>query len=93
MREIAEETGLTVRVTGLVGLFTSPRHVVEYPTGEIRQQFAVCFHARPVGGYLHPDGAETDAARWFRLDGLRIHPSVRLRITHALTHPHLHYLD
>lgn len=96
VREVGEETGLVVRVRGLVGLFTSPRHVVAYPGGEIRQQFGVCFHARPVGGRLRPDGTVTDAARWFRpgeLDGLRIHPSVRLRITHALTHPHSHYLD
>ena len=45
VRETAEETGLQVRITGLVGLFTDPAHVVESASGgEIRQQFVVCFH-------------------------------------------------
>lgn len=90
VREVAEEAGLRIRVTALAGLFTSPRHVVAYSHGEVRQQFAVCFHARPLGGRLHPDGTETDAAGWFRpadLDALRIHPSMRLRIAESLAHP------
>ena len=45
VRETAEESGLQVRITGLVGLFTDPAHVVEPAVGgEIRQQFVVCFH-------------------------------------------------
>ena len=43
VRETAEESGLHVRITGLVGLFTDPAHVVEPAVGgEIRQQFVVC---------------------------------------------------
>ena len=47
-REVAEESGVTISVSRLVGVFTDPRHVMVYPdTGEVRQQFAVCFHAVP----------------------------------------------
>jgi 8-oxo-dGTP diphosphatase len=48
VRETAEEAGVQVLVTGLVGLFTDPGTVVRSPGGEVRQQFAVLFRARPV---------------------------------------------
>jgi 8-oxo-dGTP diphosphatase len=66
VREAAEEAGLRVRITGLVGLFTDPAHVVEAATGgEIRQQFVVCFHGWAVWGRPRPDGHETADAAWF----------------------------
>src|SRR3979411_444891 len=52
VREVEEETGLEVEVTGLIGLYTDPRHVIAYEDGEVRQQFNVCFQARIVGGTL-----------------------------------------
>lgn len=50
IREMEEETGVLVEVTGLVGIHTDPGHVVAYDDGEVRQEFSVCFHARPVSG-------------------------------------------
>src|SRR5689334_21635397 len=50
VRETAEESGVRIRVTGLVGLFTDPRHVVRDADGAVRQQFAVVFRGCPVGG-------------------------------------------
>jgi ADP-ribose pyrophosphatase YjhB (NUDIX family) len=45
VRETAEESGLRVQITGLVGLFTDPAHVVRAAVGgEIRQQFVVVLH-------------------------------------------------
>lgn len=44
VREVKEETGLDVRVTGIVGLYTNPNHVMAYDDGEVRQQFSICFH-------------------------------------------------
>src|SRR5947209_5294112 len=38
VRETAEESGLRVTVTGIVGLFTDPGVVVRSPTGQVRQQ-------------------------------------------------------
>ena len=46
VREVAEETGLTVEMTGSVGIYTDPGHVMAYDDGEVRQEFSVCFHAR-----------------------------------------------
>src|SRR5882757_5822046 len=50
VREVKEETGLDVRITGLVGTYTDPRHVIAYTDGEVRRQFNICFTARVTGG-------------------------------------------
>ena len=50
VREVKEETGIDVEVTGLVGIFSNPGHVVAYPDGEVRQGFSICVSARPVAG-------------------------------------------
>ena len=84
LREVREETGLDVDVTGLVGLYTDPRHVIAYTDGEVRQQFTLAFRTRLLGGQLARD-SESKELRWVsrdELDGLTIHPSMRLRIDH-----------
>lgn len=86
VREVHEETGIHVQVTGLVGLYTNPRHVMAYDDGEVRQQFSIAFRARPTGGHLR-GSTESKAVRWVpagELDDLPMHPSMRLRIQHAL---------
>ena len=89
VRETAEESGMTVEVTGLVGIYTDPGHVIADPRdGLVRQPFAVCFHARPLSGSPGGDQVETSDARWFVLSdmpALPIRPAMRLRIGHALT--------
>jgi 8-oxo-dGTP diphosphatase len=95
VRETAEEAGVQVVVTGLVGLFTDPGLVVRAVGGEVRQQFAVVFHARWVGGVPRGDGKETSEAAWMalaELPGLPIAPAVRAWIDQALAldePPHL----
>jgi 8-oxo-dGTP pyrophosphatase MutT (NUDIX family) len=90
-REVVEESGIKIRVTRLAGLYSDPGHVMVYPaTGEARQQFAVCLHALPVDGEPHPNNHETSDAAWVEpthLEQLPIHPSMRQRITDALTEP------
>jgi 8-oxo-dGTP pyrophosphatase MutT (NUDIX family) len=90
-REVAEESGVTVKVTRLAGVYTDPGHVIVYPaTGEARQQFAVCFHALPVAGVPEPDGDETSEAAWVPidwLDRLGMHPAMRRRISEAVSAP------
>lgn len=86
VREVVEETGISVAVEDIVGLYTDPQHVMEYDDGEVRQQFSICFHARPIGGSLRTS-SESKEVRWISpsdLDKLEIHPSMRLRITHGL---------
>jgi ADP-ribose pyrophosphatase YjhB (NUDIX family) len=85
-REVLEETGIRVEVISLVGIYTNPNHVMAYDDGEVRQQFSICFTARPVGGSL-TTSSESRQVRWVdptELDALDIHPSMRLRIDHAL---------
>jgi ADP-ribose pyrophosphatase YjhB (NUDIX family) len=94
VREVLEETGVEVEVTGLSGIYSDPRHVIAYDDGEVRQEFSICFHARPIGGNLRTS-SESRAVRWIRptdLENLSIHPSMRLRIEHAVEEndkPHL----
>jgi 8-oxo-dGTP pyrophosphatase MutT (NUDIX family) len=85
VREVREETGIDVEVTGIVGVYSDPRHVAEYTNGEVRQQFSICFRARYQAGRPTPSD-ESTAVRWVRrdeLDELDIHPSVRLRVEHG----------
>ena len=85
-REVHEETGIDVEITGLSGIYSDPKHVIAYDDGEVRQEFSLCFHAKPVSGDLR-SSSESRQARWVSPDSLpdlKIHPSMRLRIDHAL---------
>ncbi|MEW5539104.1 NUDIX domain-containing protein [Streptomyces cyaneofuscatus] len=86
VREVEEETGITVEIDSIVGLYTNPEHVLAYDDGEVRQQFSICFRAHPAGGSLRTS-SESKEVRWIDpadLDSLNIHPSMRLRIEHGL---------
>jgi ADP-ribose pyrophosphatase YjhB (NUDIX family) len=90
IREVGEETGITIEVTGLVGIYSNPRHVMAYDNGEVRQEFSICFRARPVAGEPRTSATsdESSEVRWVerhQIDELNIHPSIRLRISHAFT--------
>ena len=85
VRETEEETGITCEITGLVGIYTNPRHVIRYTSnGEVRQEFSIVFTARPIGGMLRPS-SESSEPQWVPAEtaaGLPMHPSMRLRILH-----------
>ncbi|MBQ6641984.1 MAG: NUDIX domain-containing protein [Saccharopolyspora sp.] len=85
-REAFEETGMTIAITGIVGIYSDPRHVIAYDDGEVRQEFSIVFHARPTGGELRTS-QESRRVHWVepeRIAEIDIHPSMRLRIQHAL---------
>ena len=87
VRETAEEAGVQVLVTGLLGIFTDPGHVIRSTSGEVRQQFAVLFRARALGGVPRGDGHETSDAAWVAvadLPRLPIPAPVRTWIGEAL---------
>jgi 8-oxo-dGTP pyrophosphatase MutT (NUDIX family) len=97
VRECHEETGLQVEITGLVGVFSTPDHVIAYMKGdkvkEARQPVNVCLHARPIGGSLTLTEEAAEVA-WVEPDDLEdyeIHPAIRLRIQHGLSfsEPHV----
>ncbi len=85
VRETQEEAGVRVEVTGMVGVYSNPGHVIAYTDGEVRQQFSLCLRAVPLGGTLTPSDESSDV-RWVARDDLGtldIHPSTLLRITHG----------
>lgn len=86
VREVKEETGIDIEVSGLVGIYSDPRHVIAYDDGEVRQQFAICVRGRAVGGTLR-GSSESSEVRWIdveELPHLDLHPTQRLRVSHAL---------
>jgi ADP-ribose pyrophosphatase YjhB (NUDIX family) len=88
VREVREETGITVDVTGLIGVYSDPAHVMAFSDGEVRQEFSLCFRARPIEGKPRTS-SESKEVLWVEPAGLAdldIHPSIRLRIRHGFEH-------
>lgn len=88
VREVKEETGYEVEVETITGIYTDPGHVMAYDDGEVRQQFSIAFRANLLGGEARTS-SESDRVEWVeseKLDGLELHPSMRLRIAHALAY-------
>lgn len=94
VREVKEETGLDVEITGLVGTYTDPRHIIAYNDGEVRRQFNICFTARIVGGTLaiSEESTELRFVAAEELDSLPMHHTQRLRLRHFLEHRSTPYL-
>lgn len=87
VREVKEETGIDCEVTGLVGIYTDPRHIIFYTSdGEARQEFSVLFTARAVGGEPTPS-SESREVVWVAREeilALRMDRSMRMRVQHYL---------
>jgi len=64
IRETREETGITPEITGLVGIYTDPRHVIHYTSDdEVRQEFSIVLTGRPLAGRPTPSD-ESSEVRW-----------------------------
>lgn len=94
VRECYEETGIDVKIVGLVGVFSNPAHVIAYrrdgKVTEVRQPINICLRAQPIGGQIVPGPGEASEVRWVEpreLDSYDIHPAIRLRIHHGLDNP------
>jgi 8-oxo-dGTP pyrophosphatase MutT (NUDIX family) len=88
VREVEEETGYKVEVEAITGTYTNPNHVMAYDDGEVRQQFSIAFRARLVGGERRTS-SESKEVEWLtpaEIEKLNVHPSMRLRLQHALDH-------
>lgn len=85
IRETREETGIRCEVTGLAGIYTNPRHVIEYTSnGEVRQEFSIVVTARPAGGTATTSSESSEVA-WVpaaETEQLPMHPTMRERIRH-----------
>ena len=60
IRETLEETGLQVRIVRLLGVYSSPHRLVEYPDGNRYHIVALNFEAEPIGGTLALSDETTD---------------------------------
>jgi len=88
IRELKEETGLNVVVTGIIGTYTNPRTVIEYSDGEVRQEFTIVFSGRVEEGILKIC-VESTAYRWINVDEietLELAESHRLRLKDVVEH-------
>jgi 8-oxo-dGTP diphosphatase len=69
-REFAEETGRSVELIGLLGVYSDPREQTHrYPDGALVQFAGVVFHGRP-GPTVGPLAGDTVEARWFESSDL-----------------------
>lgn len=64
VREVLEETGLVVRVTDLLGVYSNPDVVVVYPDGNRRQVVGMLFRAEQVEGTAGLSDEVTEVG-WF----------------------------
>ena len=89
VRETLEESGIACAVTGLVGIYSDPRHVIFYTgNGEARQEFSIVLTALPLGGQPTPSD-ESSEVRWVpeaELPGYTMDRSMRIRINDFLAH-------
>ena len=75
MREVHEETGLEVMVTGIIGTYSDPKNIVAYTDGEVRREFSILLAATPLTDSLSRDDESTDIA-WVTLDDIDAYPVV-----------------
>ncbi|QXJ20625.1 NUDIX domain-containing protein [Actinomadura graeca] len=83
IRETKEETGIDVEITGLVGIYSDPKHVIHYTSNnEVRQEFSVVLTARGLAGVLAPSDESAQVCWVSRKtrSGLAMDKSMRLRV-------------
>jgi len=83
IRETLEESGITCELTGLVGIYSDPRHLIHYTSNdEVRQEFSIVLTARHLSGTPTP-GDESKEVRWVPaadLPGYTMDRSMRFRL-------------
>ncbi|MBY8856483.1 NUDIX domain-containing protein [Nocardia sp. CA2R105] len=94
IRETKEETGLDIEITGLLGIYTDPEHVIEYSDGEVRQEFAIVYYGCVTGGTIavSDESASVKFLSPTELESVPVHPTVRLRLQHHVEHRGKPYL-
>ena len=95
LREVKEETGIDCEVTGLVGIYTDPKHIILYTSNnEARQEFSILLTARPTGGAPTPSSESTQVV-WSTVadaEELAMDPSMRRRLGHYVDRRETPYL-
>ena len=86
-REVFEETGLKVRVTRLVGVYSNPDQLVIYPDGTKVHIVALGFEAQVIGGELSLSNETTDAGffSFADMENMSIHAKHKERVEDAFS--------
>lgn len=96
VRETLEETGIECEVTGVVGIYTDPKHIILYTSdGEARQEFSILLTGRRLAGEPTPSSESTEV-HWVEPAALAdraMHRSMRRRIDHYLQRLSTPYFD
>lgn len=83
VRETREESGIECEISGIVGIYSDPKHVLLYTSnGEVRQEFSIVLIARPLSGQPTPS-SESSEVRWVPVSEVReyiMDRSMRIRI-------------
>jgi ADP-ribose pyrophosphatase YjhB (NUDIX family) len=83
VRETKEETGIECEITGIVGIYSDPKHLIHYTSnGETRQEFSILLRARQVGGRARVSDESSDV-EWIlrsRVTERKMDRSMRLRL-------------
>ncbi len=66
VREVREETGFDIEISGLIGTYTDPNVLIAYSDGEVRQEFTLVYAAKINSGELAIDH-ESKEAVWVSL--------------------------
>ena len=87
VREMIEEAGIECAITGIVGIYSDPKHVILYTSnGEVRQEFSIVLTACPLAGQPTPS-SESSEVRWVpssEVLGYTMDRSMRIRINDFL---------
>ena len=70
IRETYEETGLTIELTAVLGVYGGSDLIIDYPNGDRAAYVGTIFRGKITGGSIRPDGDETLDVRWFSRDEL-----------------------
>ena len=87
VRETLEESGIECEITGIIGIYSDPKHVILYTSnGEVRQEFSIVLTARPLSGQPTPS-SESSEVRWVPVSAVSEYTmdrSMRIRINDYL---------
>ncbi|HEX5077590.1 MAG TPA: NUDIX domain-containing protein [Geminicoccaceae bacterium] len=65
VREMWEETGLSVTLSRVLGVYGGQDFRITYPNGDVVSYCVIAFAAEISGGAMRPDGVEVAELGWF----------------------------